>query len=122
MPSDPDLKATLLRPDAAPSRASRGTGSWALPPDVREEAVRRVRAVALVYALAYFLAGPALALISDAGRKLLFSRAIFWLPPTLSIAGALLVAWLVSRPGIPARMKLYAGLAFEVLGSYGIAA
>jgi serine/threonine-protein kinase len=122
MPSDPDLKATLLRPDAAPSRASRGTGSWTLPPDVREEAVRRVRAVALVYALAYFLAGPALALISDAGRKLLFSRAIFWLPPTLSIAGALLVAWLVSRPGIPARMKLYAGLAFEVLGSYGIAA
>jgi serine/threonine-protein kinase len=45
MPSDPDLKATLLRPDAAPSRASRGTSSWTLPPDLREEAVRRVRQI-----------------------------------------------------------------------------
>ena len=122
MSSDPDLKATLLRPDAAPSRASRRTSSWTLPPDLREEAVRRVRSVALVYALAYFLAGPALALITEEGRKLLFSRTIFWLPPALSIAGALLVAWLVSRPGIPTRVKLYAGLAFGVLGSYGIAA
>ena len=84
--------------------------------------MRRVRAVALVYALAYFLAGPALALISDEGRRLLFSRTIFWLPPTLSIAGALLVARLASRHGISTRVKLYAGLAFEVLGSYGIAA
>ena len=122
MRSDPDLKATLLRPDATPSRASRRTSSWTLPPDLREEAVRRVRAVALVYALAYFLAGPGLALITDQGRKLLFSRTIFWLPPALSITGALLVAWLVSRPGIPTRVKLYAGLAFGVLGSYGIAA
>ena len=122
MPSDLDLKATLLRPDAAPSLASRRTNSWSLPPDLREEAVLRIRAVALVYALAYFLAGPGLALITDQGRELLFSRPIFWLPPALSIAGALLVAWLVSRSGIPTRVKLYAGLAFGVLGSYGIAA
>jgi hypothetical protein len=122
MASDHDLKATLLRPDAVPSRAGGRTSFWSLPPDIREEGVRRVRAVALVYALAYFLAGPAIALLSEEGRGMLFSRAIFWLPPALSIAGALLVAWLASRRGISTRLKLHAGLAFEVLGSYGITA
>lgn len=78
--------------------------------------------MALVYALAYFLAGPALALISEEGRRLYFSQTIFWLPPTLSIAGALLVARLASWNGLSTRVKLYFGLAFEVLGSYGIAA
>jgi eukaryotic-like serine/threonine-protein kinase len=122
MPSDVDLKATLLRPDSAPGRRSRQAGSWALPTDLGEETVRRVRAVALVYALAYFLAGPALILLSEQGRQLLFSRTIYWLPSALSIAGALLVAWICSRARIPTRVKLQAGLAFEVLGSYGIAA
>ena len=122
MSSDSDLKATLLRPESDPTGAGRRASSWTLPPDLRDEAVRRVRAVALIYAVAYFLANPALALITEAGRELLLSRTIFWLPPTLSIVGALLVAWLATRPGIPTRAKLYAGLAFEVLGSYGIAA
>jgi serine/threonine-protein kinase len=122
MQSDPDLKATLVRPGAAASRGSSRSSAWSLPPDVREEAVRRVRAVALVYALAYFVADPAIPLLSAEGRGMLFSRTIFWLPPALSIAGALLVAWLASRRGVSTRLKLLAGLAFEVLGSYGITA
>jgi eukaryotic-like serine/threonine-protein kinase len=122
MPTDHDQKATLLRAEAGTSRSGRRTSSWTLPPDLREEAVRRVRAVALVYALAYFLAGPALALIGEEGRRLFFSRTIFWLPPTVSIAAALLVAWLASRPEISTRLKLHTGLAFGVLGGYGIAA
>ena len=74
MPTDHNLKATLLQAEA-------GT--------------------------AYFLAGPALALISEEGRRLLFSRTIFWLPPTLPIAGALLVARLAFWKGISTRVKLY---------------
>src|SRR5918995_7118122 len=111
MPSDHNPKATLLRAEAGTSRPGLKTSSWTLPPDLREEAVRRVRAVALVYALAYFIAGPAVALIGEEGRKLFFSRTIFWLPPTLSIAGALLVAWLASRREISSWVKLHAGLA-----------
>jgi eukaryotic-like serine/threonine-protein kinase len=61
-------------------------------------------------------------LISAEGRALLFSRTVFWLPPMLSIAGGILVAWLLSLPTVSTRIKLYAGLAFEILGSYGIAA
>jgi eukaryotic-like serine/threonine-protein kinase len=117
-----DLKTTLLRPDAAPSGTGGLRGSWTLPPDLRDEAVRRVRALALVYALAYFLAGESLYLISDEGRRILFSQVGLWLPSTVSIAGALLVAWLMGRPAVPTTVKLNVGLAFEVLGSVGIAA
>jgi serine/threonine-protein kinase len=122
MSSDSDLKATLLRPDSEPARRSQQTSAWTLPADLSEETVRRVRAVALVYALAYFLAGPALVLLSEPGRRLFFSRVGFWLPSALSIGGALLIGWICSRPGLSIRAKLRAGLAFEVLGSYGIAA
>jgi tRNA A-37 threonylcarbamoyl transferase component Bud32 len=122
MSSDSDLKATLLRPDSEPARRSQQTSAWTLPADLSEDTVRRVRAVALVYALAYFLAGPALVLLSEQGRRLFFSRLGFWLPSALSIGGALLVGWICSRSGFSIRAKLRAGLAFEVLGSYGIAA
>jgi serine/threonine-protein kinase len=86
------------------------------------EAVRRVRALALLYALAYFMAGPLPWLISAEGRAMLLSRVIYWLPPSISILGALVVAWLVSRPGLRTQAKMLAGLVFGVLGSYGIAA
>ncbi|HEY7637740.1 MAG TPA: serine/threonine-protein kinase [Gemmatimonadales bacterium] len=117
-----DLKATLIQGDAATSRASRRTSAWTLPPDLEAEAVRRVRTLALLYALAYFLAGLLPALLSPEGRAMLMSRTIHWLPPTLSIVGALVVGWLVARPGLTSAVKMFAGLAFGILGSYGIAA
>jgi serine/threonine-protein kinase len=116
-----DPRITLLRAGAA-SRAAGRSGSWTLPPDLREEAARRTRAVALLYAIAYFLIGMLPLLVTAEGRTLLFSRTIHWLPATVSIADALALAWLVGHPKVPASVKLLAGLAFEVLGSYGIAA
>ena len=80
-PDESDQKATLLHADAGDQRAGpSGSHAWSLPADLREEAVRRMRAVALVYALAYFLAGPLLVLISRGTAPSLFSRPIFWLP------------------------------------------
>jgi serine/threonine-protein kinase len=121
MSSDQDLKATVLRAEDSESRPGRLSSAWSLAPDLREEAVRRIRSVALLYATAYFVAYLLPALLTSQGRALLFGRTIHWLPPILSILGALLVAWLASRPEIPARIKMHCGLAFEVLGSYGIA-
>jgi serine/threonine-protein kinase len=80
-----------------------------------------VRALALLYALAYFLAGPLPWLLTAESRAMLFSRTIFWLPPAVSILGALAVAWIVSRPGLNKAVKMFAGLALGILGSYGIA-
>ena len=116
-----ESKIGLLRTGPAMRTGGR-TGSWTLPPDLREEAVRRTRAVALLYATAYFLIGMLPLLVTTEGRTLLFSRPIHWLPATVSIADALALAWLVGHPRISPNVKLFAGLAFEVLGSFGIAA
>ena len=121
MADDHDPGVTLLRGGAS-SRSGGRSGSWTLPADLREEAARRIRAVAPLYAVAYFLIGLLPLLVSQHGRALLFSRTIHWLPATVSIADALAVAWLVGHPRFSAGVKAYAGLAFEVLGSYGIAA
>ena len=103
------------------SSTSGRTSSWALPPDLLAEAVRRVRAVAWLYALAFALAGPLVPLLFPEGRALLTSQTILWLPAAVSIAMALLVVALLSTDRLGDRAKLRVGLAFEVLGSFGIA-
>jgi serine/threonine-protein kinase len=117
-----ETDATLLRARDASSQGGSPTQPWSLPADITVEAVRRLRAVALVYALAFFLAGPFLMLLVPSGRAVLFSEPVFWLPAALSIGGALAVAWIVSRKRLSDRVKVRAGLVFEVLGSFGIAA
>ncbi len=121
MTGDHDSRVTFLRA-ATPTRVTRRSSSWTLPPDLREEAARRVRAVALLYAAAYFATGILPLLLTAEGRAMLLGRTIHWLPATVSIADALLLAWLVRSPRFSPQTKLFFGLAFEVLGSYGIAA
>ena len=121
MAGDLDSRTTLIRADSAPSETGRRTSSWTLPPDLLAEAVGRLRSSALLYALAYFLAAFLPVLAVDERRAALAADPGQWIPRVLSIAVALTLAWLASRPGIPARMKLYAALGFEVLGSLGIA-
>ena len=121
MAGEQDSRVTLLRA-RAPTRATTRLTSWTLPPDLHEEAARRVRALALVYATAYFLAGVLPPLLSAEGRAVFFSRTLQWLTAAVSIGAALGLGWLVGSPGFSARVKILAGLAFQVLGSYGIAA
>lgn len=119
--SDLDSRTTLIRADSAPSDSSRRTSSWTLPPSLLTEAVGRLRSSALLYALAYFLAAFLPVLAFDERRAMLEANPSQWIPRVLSIGVALTLAWLASRPWIPARVKLYAALGFEVLGSLGIA-
>jgi serine/threonine-protein kinase len=114
-------EATLIRADSLES-ASRLHRSWSLPPDLQADALRRLRASVLIYALAFFLAGLAPALVFQEAREVVFSNTFLWLPPVISIAGALIGFILISSRRIPDRAKLRIGLAFEVLGSLGIAA
>ncbi|HWN17772.1 MAG TPA: serine/threonine-protein kinase [Gemmatimonadales bacterium] len=121
MAGDLDTRATLMRADSPPSDAGRRASSWTLPPDLLTEAVGRLSSSALLYALAYFLAAFLPALIVAERRAMLAANPTQWVPRVLSIGVALTLAWLASRRGIPARLKLYAALGFEVLGSFGIA-
>jgi hypothetical protein len=119
--SDFESHATLIRAASARSDSGRQTRSWTLPPDLLVEAVGRLRSSALLYALAYFLAAFLPVLVVGERRAMLAGNPGQWIPRVLSIVVALTLAWLASRPGIPARFKLYAALGFEVLGSLGIA-
>ncbi len=122
MPSEPGAHATLIRTEGARAPADRASSVWSLPPDILSEAVRRLRAVALLYACAFFLAGVLPQLLLPQAREQFFGEWGRWLPSILSIAGALGVAATTSHPRVSGRAKLRLGLAFEVLGSVGIAA
>jgi eukaryotic-like serine/threonine-protein kinase len=122
MATEMHSQATLIETDGGSSPSERRTSWWTLPPDLLAESVRRVRALAWLYALAYFLAGLFPVLIIPQNRALFFSEPHLFLPEMISVTAALVVGGLLSARRIAARVKLYAGLVFEILGSFGIAA
>ena len=75
MPSDDQSQASLIRAEAAPTTAGGRHRSWTHPPDLLREAVRRLRASALLYAGAYFLAGLLPALLIPEARAMFFTPA-----------------------------------------------
>jgi serine/threonine-protein kinase len=112
---------TLLRSEGDGASAPRSSW-WTLPADVLSESVRRIRAMAWLYAVAYFLAGLVPPLLSAEGRAYLFGTPGNWVPEVLSVLGGLAAGIVVSLPRFSDRVKLRLGLAFEVLSSFGIAA
>ncbi len=124
MPSDAShSNDTLIRAESgdAPPRDEPASSGWSLPPDLLSEAIRRLRAVALLYTAAFFLAGVLPQLFFPAARAQFLSDRGRWVPSAISIGVALAVVAMTSDSRLSGRVKLYAGLAFEVLGSFGIA-
>jgi serine/threonine-protein kinase len=93
-----------------------------LPSDLLNQAVVRLRTLALLYAFVFFMAGFFPALLFPAERAMLFSTPIHWGPGVVSIAMAFVVAGLVSSRRVPLPVVIGLGLVFEVVSSYGIAA
>ena len=112
---------TLLRPDEA-HRASGPAGSHGLPRDLVRQATPRLRVLALLYAAVFFLAGFFPALLSQADRDILFGAVVLWLPGTISIFVAILVAAVVTDPRLSPRALAAIAIVFEIVSSYGIAA
>ncbi len=121
MASDHRLEATLTRVHADAGPAGRSASSWALPPDLLAEAVRRIRAVAWLYVFGFAVEGLLIPLLIPQGHAMFRDQHLLWVPAAISIADALLVVALLSSGRISARVKMWVGLAFEVLGSLGIA-
>ena len=106
----------------APSAAGAAASVWTLPPDLQTEALRRLRIVALLYATAYFLAGPLTSLLTERSRAIYFSLPLLWAPAVCSILAGLVMAAVAGLTSVSTRARTFAGLVFEVLASIGIAA
>jgi serine/threonine-protein kinase len=113
---------TLLRPDEAYRASASGPRSQGLPRDLIRQATARLRVMALLYAVIFFLADFGQSLITAHGRMMLGASVADWLPGTLSIAVALLVAAVVTNPRLSYRGAAAIAIVFEIVSSYGIAA
>ncbi len=95
------------------------SGEWSLPADMLDQAARRLRTVALMYAFVFFVASFASALVDTTPSE--FDHFSDWGVSTLSIVVALLVAWVTTRKGLSQTTIVNMGMVFQVVGSYGIA-
>jgi eukaryotic-like serine/threonine-protein kinase len=120
-PTSQPSQETFFGP-GAPSAAGPAPSVWTLPADLQVEALRRLRIVALLYAGAYFLAGPLTSLLSERSRAIYFSLPELWLPAAGSIGAGIVMAVMTGLTSVSTRARTLAGLVFEVLGSIGIAA
>jgi hypothetical protein len=106
---------------AAPS-SGRRTSSWSLPPDLMDQAAQRLRSAAVLFVFAFFFSAWFPPLLTAEGRYWLFSGPSFWLPGLITMGGTLWLIWFLSRAGISTRTKLRSAIAFEIFGSFGVAA
>jgi serine/threonine-protein kinase len=85
------------------------------------QSARRLRVQALLYAFAFLVSEvPALLIFPDA-RAAYVASPVRWVPSAVSVATALLVCAATFSRRIPAGAVMTLGLAFEVVGSFGIA-
>jgi eukaryotic-like serine/threonine-protein kinase len=118
-PSQGEQVTLLLRDEGEPSGP---VAPSPFPSDLLGQSARRLRVVALLYAFVYFMAGIFPMLLNPEDRLELVGNFGHWGPSLISISAALLVAWVTRSPRVPLPTVMNIGLAFEVLGSYGIAA
>jgi hypothetical protein len=100
---------------------SDSSSSRSLPSDLLAQAVHRLRSAAVLFVIAFFFSAWFPQLLSREGRHYFFSGLSFWLPGVLTMGGTLFLIWFLSVPGISIKRKLWAGIAFEIFGSFGVA-
>ena len=95
---------TLLRPqEAGPSAPARTRG---LSSELLSQSARRLRGLALVYALVFFLSSFLFRLLSAEGRASMVANPLYWVPDVLSIGLALAVALFTRMPSLPVALGL----------------
>ena len=112
--------ATIIA-GAEQSPHSSGVSSG-FPTDLLAQSATRLRRFAVIYAIVFFLAGVLPALLIPVDRAMFFSSPIAWLPSVLGIVIATLVATTLKSPPLRLTTVMNAGLVFEVVSSYAIAA
>ena len=111
---------TLIRPDAEDPAG--GGISSGFPPDLLRQSAGRLRAVALLYAFIFFMAGILPALLVPGERARFLGSVLQWGPSVSGIVVALLFAAVLRSERLPPPTAMNLGLAFEITSSYAIAA
>jgi len=121
--AEEQIEQTIVRPkDTRPTSPSGGSSppsSRGLPHDLLLASAKRLRIAAIVYAMVFFFANFATAIVVGEGGAL-FSSFRGWGPGAISIVVSLLMAWLTTLRSIPSRTLLNIGLIYEVVGCLGI--
>src|SRR5262245_16769706 len=111
---------TLLHPGARDPAARPAPSGF--PEDLLRQSAGRLRALALLYAFAFFMAAVVPALVFPDDRARFFRSFLQWGPSAIGIAAGLLVAAVIGSQRLPLSAAMHIGLAFEIAGSYAIAA
>ena len=111
---------SLFLPNGRAAQPSGFIDVRTLPPHLQEQLPRRLRNVALLYSLGYFLSDLAPAIVTGTLAQT-FTTLAAWATTVGSILIGLAVAAIASSPRLSWRAKMHVGLAFEAVGSYGIA-
>ena len=120
--ASPPAGGTLILPQRGGRTSGSRDSERELPDDLLRQAASRLHILALLYAFVFFMADYFPNVLFPERRAEHLSRPILWAPGVIAIAVALLVAAIARKPrmSLPAVMNI--GLAFEIVGSYGIAA
>ena len=113
-------QVTVMRPEAG-ATTTRGRSSG-FPLDLLRQSAARLRVVALIYAVVFFMSAFFPALILPEERAHLLASGAQWVPGAVAIALALLVSATIGSGRLSPPAAINLGLAFEVVSSYAIAA
>jgi serine/threonine-protein kinase len=111
---------TLFPPDAPDATARRISSGF--PADLLGQSAERLRVLALLYAIVFFLAGIFPALLFPGDRARFLGSFLQWGPSAVGIVVAVLVAVVIRSPRVSLPTAMNLGLAFEIVSSYAIAA
>jgi serine/threonine-protein kinase len=112
--------ATVMRPEGR-DPTNRGVSSG-FPADLVSQSAERLRTLALLYAFVFFMAGVFPSVLFPDVRTRFLGTFLLWGPAVIGIAMALLVAAVVQSASLALPTVMNVGLAFQIAGSYAIAA
>jgi serine/threonine-protein kinase len=116
----PGSGPSLLRPHETP-RPSGSFGAMSLPPDLADQAIRRLRILAFTYAAIFFLVDLVPVPIIPGQLEIYLSAPVHWLPSTLSITLGIAVGGLTYARRFTPQAAVPVAAVFLVASCYGIA-
>ena len=114
-----DEQVTIMPPDSQGPTARMSSG---VPVDLLRHSAERLRILALLYAFTFFMAGIFPALLDSEERARYFGSFLLWAPGVIGIGMAVLIAAVIRSGRVPLPTVMTIALAFEIVGSYAIAA